>query len=104
MLNSIYDLEILHTLRNNAKYYIHGHSAGGTNPSLVEAMFFGRPILSFDVVYNRETTKNKAHYFTDANDLQELIRQGADNGKELKEIACKEYTWEKIAKEYEALY
>ena len=104
MLDSIYDLEILHTLRKNTKYYIHGHSAGGTNPSLVEAMFFGRPILSFDVVYNRETTKNKAHYYTNADDLLQLIEQGVDNGKELKQIASEEYTWSKIAKEYEALY
>ena len=104
LLNSIYDLDILYTLRKNTRYYIHGHSAGGTNPSLVEAMFFGRPILSFDVIYNRETTKNKAHYYTNADDLQQLIKQGVDNGKELKQIACEQYTWSKIAKEYEALY
>ena len=67
-------------------------------------MFFGRPILSYDVVYNRETTKNKAHYFTDADGLQQLIAQDVDNGKELKEVACEEYTWAKIAKQYEALY
>ena len=104
LFDSMYDLEILHTLRKNTKYYIHGHSAGGTNPSLVEAMFFGRPILSFDVIYNRETTKNKAHYYTNADDLQQLIKQGIDNGKDLKQIACEQYTWSKIAKEYEALY
>ena len=104
LLNSIYDLEILYTLRKNAKYYIHGHSAGGTNPSLVEAMFFGRPILSFDVVYNRETTQNKAHYYKNAQELTALIEQGVDNGKELKDVACKQYTWAQIAKEYEALY
>lgn len=104
LLNSIYDLDILYTLRKNTRYYIHGHSAGGTNPSLVEAMFFGRPILSFDVIYNRETTKNKAHYYSNADDLQQLIKQGIDNGKELKQIACEQYTWSKIAKEYEALY
>ena len=104
LLDSIYDLEILHSLRHNAKYYIHGHCAGGTNPSLVEAMFFGCPILSFDVVYNRETTQNKAHYYSNAEELTALIAQGVDNGKELKEVACEEYTWAKIAKEYEALY
>jgi glycosyltransferase involved in cell wall biosynthesis len=104
LLDSIYDLEELYTLRKNAEYYIHGHSAGGTNPSLVEAMHFGRPILAFDVVYNRETTKGKAAYFTDANDLLQLISKNVDNGKVLKEIACEEYTWAKIAKEYEALY
>ena len=104
LLDSIYDLDILYTLRKNTKYYIHGHSAGGTNPSLVEAMFFGRPILSFNVIYNRETTKNKAHYYSNADDLQQLIKLGVDNGKELKQIACEQYTWSKIAKEYEALY
>ncbi len=104
LLDSIYDLDILYTLRKNTKYYIHGHSAGGTNPSLVEAMFFGRPILSYDVVYNRETTKNKAHYFTAADELLALIGQGVDNGKELKEVACKQYTWAQIARQYEALY
>ena len=104
LFDSMYDLEILHTLRKNTKYYIHGHSAGGTNPSLVEAMFFGRPILSFDVIYNRETTKNKAHYYTNADDLLQLIEHGVDNGKELKQIASEEYIWSKIAKEYEALY
>ena len=104
LLDSIYDLGILYTLRKNAKYYIHGHSAGGTNPSLVEAMFFGRPILAFDVIYNRETTKNKAHYYKNAEELTALIEQGVDNGKELKQTASEEYTWSKIAKEYEALY
>jgi glycosyltransferase involved in cell wall biosynthesis len=67
-------------------------------------MHFGRPILAFDVVYNRETTKGKAAYYTNANDLLQLISKNVDNGKVLKEIACKEYTWAKIAKEYEALY
>ena len=104
MLDSIYDLDILHTLRNNTKFYIHGHSAGGTNPSLVEAMFFGRPILAFDVIYNRETTKEKAHYYKSIEELQRLIELCIDNGKELKDIAQEHYTWAKIASEYEALY
>ena len=104
LLDCIYDLEILYTMRHNAKYYIHGHSAGGTNPSLVEAMFFGQPILAYDIIYNRETTKNKAHYYKNAEELTALIANGVDNGMELKEIACEEYTWDKIAKQYEALY
>ncbi len=53
LLDAIYDLGVLYTLRANAEMYVHGHSAGGTNPSLVEAMFFGCPILCYDVVYNR---------------------------------------------------
>ncbi len=56
IVDAIYDLDVLYTLRVNAGMYIHGHSAGGTNPSSVEAMHFGMPILACDVVYNRETT------------------------------------------------
>lgn len=62
-LDAIYDLDVLYALRSNAGFYVHGHSAGGTNPSLVEAMFFGCPILAYDVVYNRETTQGQAYYF-----------------------------------------
>ena len=104
LLESIYDLDILYTLRKNTRFYIHGHSAGGTNPSLVEAMFFGRPILSFDVIYNRETTGNKAHYYKSIEELQELVSQKVDNGKVLQKIAQERYTWAQIASEYEALY
>lgn len=104
LLDSIYDLDILYTLRNNAAYYIHGHSAGGTNPSLVEAMFFGRPILAYDVIYNRETTQQKADYYNNAQELQELIEKGVDNGDALKAVACEQYTWATIAKQYETLY
>lgn len=63
LLSPIYDVKVLNVLRSHCCYYIHGHSAGGTNPSLVEAMFFNKPILAYDVIYNRETTENKADYF-----------------------------------------
>ena len=104
VLDSIYDLEILYTLRKNTKCYIHGHSAGGTNPSLVEAMFFGRPILAYDVIYNRETTMHMADYYKNSEELQRLIENNADNGTDMRKVADIHYTWEKIAKEYEALY
>ena len=104
LLSSIYDLKILYTLRNNALYYIHGHSAGGTNPSLVEAMFFGRPILAYDVVYNRETTHGNAYYFKCSEDLQALIEQEGLKGEVLRRTAQEHYLWKNIAKEYEELY
>lgn len=108
LLNPIYDLKTLYALRKNCKAYIHGHSAGGTNPSLVEAMFFNIPIIAYDVVYNRETTENKALYFSDSdtlvyslkqNDL--LLKQCAEN---MYEIANRRYKWNIIAKQYEELY
>ena len=63
LLDPIYDQVKLDKLRSNCLVYIHGHSAGGTNPSLVEAMYLGRPVIAFDVSYNCVTTENKALYF-----------------------------------------
>lgn len=99
-----YDLDTLYALRSHAAMYIHGHSAGGTNPSLVEAMFFGKPILAFDVIYNRATTDEQAYYFKDCDDLLKLINQDELNGDEMRTVAQKQYTWKKIASQYEALY
>lgn len=99
-----YDLDTLYVLRSNAKEYIHGHSAGGTNPSLVEAMFFGKPILAFDVLYNRATTCEKAYYFKNTEELVSLLSQEDLNGKAMHEIAQEQYTWKIIASQYEALY
>ena len=100
----IYDIDILYALRKNAGIYIHGHSAGGTNPSLVEAMFFGCPILCFDVVYNRASTQDKAYYWKDVEDLVELLQYKDLRGDDMKVIAHKEYTWQTIASQYELLY
>lgn len=105
MLKPIYQLDILNVLRRNAKFYIHGHSAGGTNPSLVEAMYFGRPIFAFDVVYNRETTENKADYFKTVDELRNLVNKQMEvfdrNADSMLEIASRRYRWSIIARKYE---
>lgn len=104
MVGAVYDLDVLYTLRSNAKVYIHGHSAGGTNPSLVEAMFLGCPIFAYDVIYNRETTKNSAYYFKDSSGLIKLLAINNPDGSKMKIIAEQLYTWKIIAEQYEALY
>lgn len=104
MIDAVYDLDELYALRNQCSCYIHGHSAGGTNPSLVEAMFFNKPILTYDVVYNRETTENKAYYFKNKEQLIELLHRKNKKGDTMREIAERRYVWECIAKQYEALY
>lgn len=104
IVDPVYDLDTLHCLRSNAGYYIHGHSAGGTNPSLVEAMFFGCPILCYDVVYNRETTNHEAYYWKNADELLQLLKRTDLNGKPMMDFATTHYTWKRIAKQYEALY
>lgn len=99
-----YDLDVLYSLRASAKVYVHGHSAGGTNPSLVEAMFFGKPIVAFDVIYNRATTDNKAYYFKKSADIVELLQSGDLEGDSMKVLAESKYTWKQIAAQYESLY
>ena len=99
-----YNLDTLYALRSHAGMYIHGHSAGGTNPSLVEAMFFGKPIIAFDCIYNRSTTHQKAYYFKDSEELVKIVQEAHLDGTAMKEVASHEYTWGKIASQYEALY
>ena len=104
LLDPIYDIQTLYVLRANTSLYVHGHSAGGTNPSLVEAMFFGCPILCYDVVYNRASTQEKAYYWKSEEDLVNLLQSDGLDGTMMKKIAESEYTWRKITSSYEALY
>ena len=108
MLDSIDDLGKLKTLRAGASLYVHGHKAGGTNPSLVEAMHFAKPILAFDCSFNRATTEDKALFFADADELLSLIRTTAGPlaetiGQSMLEIAQRRYTWNVVAQEYFSL-
>lgn len=108
LLDPIYDQSTLDMIRGNAFLYIHGHSAGGTNPSLVEAMYLGLPIFSYGVTYNRTTTENKARYFYNEDELINLINntqiaEVKSIGNTMKEIAYRRYTWKTIADKYRAL-
>jgi glycosyltransferase involved in cell wall biosynthesis len=105
LLDPIYDLGILRTLRGNAALYVHGHSAGGTNPSLVEMMHFGLPVLAFDCVFNRYTTDGKAIYFANVEQLTEYVGsldagKAARVGAEMLRIARERYTWDAIGTAY----
>lgn len=105
LLDPIFEPEELNTLRSNCTLYVHGHSAGGTNPSLVEAMYLARPILAFDVVYNRITTQQKALYFSEAADISRVLSaleqyDLAELSATMKRIADKMYLWSRIASLY----
>lgn len=107
LLDPIYDPNVLDQMRCNCMLYIHGHSAGGTNPSLVEAMNLGLPILAYDVIYNRETTMNKALFFNSKDSLSRLVDtidlQSINTiGSNMSQIAKKYYTWDRIARQYAA--
>lgn len=105
LFDPIYDQEQLDEIRANCFIYIHGHSAGGTNPSLVEAMYLGLPVMAFDCPYNRATMEGKGVYFKRSEDLKEIIKSIPiltlmDMGEELRMIASRRYTWEVISLKY----
>lgn len=108
IIDPVYDIEALFELRSQCKGYVHGHSAGGTNPSLVEAMQFGMPIYVFDCNFNRYTTNNSALYFNTEVVLRQLIERhddsAVDSGLKMKRIAIEKYQWCSIVDKYEALF
>ena len=104
----LYDQVRLHALRTQAEAYVHGHSAGGTNPSLVEAMHAGMPVMAYDIDYNRHTTHNEAIYWQDVTELTERIRLTTDAvltqiAIRMAEIAYQHYKWSFIIKQYEEI-
>lgn len=106
LLAPIYEPNELNTLRSNCSVYIHGHSAGGTNPSLVEAMHLGLPIIAFDVIYNQVTTEFSGAYFkTKASLVSQLLTLSnldlQQLGSTMKSIADRRYTWAHISQKYE---
>lgn len=95
----IYDQNILCVLRESCEVYIHGHSVGGTNPSLVEMLFYDCRILCFDVSYNRSTAGNCAIYFTDPISLSAAISEAPALIFLRNEVRIK-YAGSAIAKDY----
>jgi glycosyltransferase involved in cell wall biosynthesis len=111
LLDPIYEQACLDELRSNCCLYIHGHSVGGTNPSLVEAMSLGLCVVVFNVEYNIETTENCAIYFNSTADLIKILTDYCNNKIEtysyketMKEIAQRRYTWDMITDKYAGVF
>jgi glycosyltransferase involved in cell wall biosynthesis len=109
-LGAIYDPDEVAALRFHSSGYLHGHTVGGTNPSLVEAMAAGNAVLAHDNAYNRWVADAGALYFETADDasarIGEIIgdstlrrRLGAASRKRHAE----EFTWEHVAGQYQEL-
>ncbi|WP_419254479.1 DUF1972 domain-containing protein [Caulobacter sp. ErkDOM-YI] len=98
------------SLRFYARGYFHGHTVGGTNPSLVEAMAAGNPVFAHENVYNRWVAQAAATYFTDEHDLAASISALLKNPAQLEAMSeaalrrfAEEFTWDHVASQYEAI-
>ena len=102
LLDPVYDLQILAAVREHSIGYIHGHSVGGTNPSLVEALFHTDKLLSYDCVFNKSTLSGVGSYFKNSDDLFNLLRyrnSGLIEKNELAELREK-YKWTHVISSY----
>lgn len=109
-LGGIWDQDLLDALYAGALTYVHGHSVGGTNPSLLRAMGAGTATLAWDVVFNREVLGETGRFFGDAQALARLLEAAeadtgaeADRGTAARKRAAERYVWDDVARAYERL-
>ena len=111
-LGGLYDQGLLDQLYANARTYIHGHSVGGTNPSLLRAMGAGAPVLAFDCEFNREVTADRAFFWSEAESLATVLDEIAEGEAEeqLAEFSqagrqrvAEHYQWDSVTDDYEAM-
>ena len=105
----VWDQDLLDQLYANCATYLHGHSVGGTNPSLLRAIGAGAPTTAFDVNFNREVVQDSALYFRTAEDVAAQIEHAerfpeetAQRGEQARILAYR-YDWDDVAASYEAL-
>ncbi|MGB3772592.1 MAG: glycosyltransferase [Rhodococcus sp. (in: high G+C Gram-positive bacteria)] len=108
-LGHVSDDDALFALWENAGAYFHGHSVGGTNPALVQAMACGAPTVARDTPYNREVLGEFAEYVEPTSDAivrgLEKVLTDSDRQDELGAGAMlrarERYTWERVCKAYD---
>lgn len=106
----VYDKEKLDSLRHFSKIYFHGHSVGGTNPSLLEAMACKCNIAAHENEFNRAILDNQTFYFSNPGEIKNIIDEPASESLEHTrknmniERIKKLYTWDKINNDYERVF
>lgn len=109
-VGTVYDQELLKFIRENAFAYLHGHSVGGTNPSLLEALGSTKVNLLYNVGFNKEVGEEGALYWNKCpGSLAKLLEKTSNMseetkdklGKAAKERIVNNYSWEKIVNDYE---
>lgn len=109
-VGTVYDKDLLKYIRENAFGYIHGHSVGGTNPSLLEALADTKLNLLYGVGFNKEVGEDGALYWSKTpgflkdllNRVDKLTNKQIENlGNKAQQRVVEEYSWKKIVEEYE---
>lgn len=110
LMGGVWDQQLLDQMYAHAVTYVHGHSVGGTNPSLLRAMGAGAPVLAYDVSFNRDVLDRSGRFFDCVGGLAAHLSAAemfqvanAELGRELQRRAKQLYTWERVADEYEKL-
>ena len=110
-INGVYDQNKLAVIRKNAYLYIHGHSVGGTNPSLIEALSLTDLNILYDVNFNRYAGENSCLYFKEDNSLTKLLNNKImldsvrkEKGKLAKDIVKNNFTWDIIIDKYKEIF
>ncbi|MCS2892492.1 DUF1972 domain-containing protein [Parabacteroides faecis] len=111
-IGGVYEPEKLKALRIYSVAYLHGHSVGGTNPSLLEALGAGNIVIGHDNPFNREVTENREFYFSSSEECAKAIEKvdmlSLNAREELKSYAIKRimnyYNWDRIADKYYMLF
>lgn len=106
---AIFDTEIVDALRFHARVYLHGHTVGGTNPSLVEALWAGNPVLAHDNPFNRWTAGEAGLFFSKAADCEQMIDRILSDDLFIERAqrlarrqAASHFNWNEILLAYEA--
>lgn len=110
LLGAVYDQGLLDALYHHASTYLHGHSVGGTNPSLLRAMGAGTAVIAFDVVFNREVLDEQGWYFRTPADVAAAVDAAESDGGDVaaasaavRRRAADAFSWDDVAATYEDL-
>ena len=111
-VGGIYDFKKLDSVRHFSKAYFHGHSVGGTNPSLLEAMAAGCFIFAHDNIFNRAVLKENAFYYPSADKVTEYLNRidTIAEGSKIQytarniEVIRNEYSWESLIDKHEKYF
>ena len=109
LLGGVFDQDLLDALYFHARTYVHGHSVGGTNPSLLRAMGAGTAVVAWDVTFNRETLDDLGWFFEDADEAERHF-SALEGDTEIpalaaavKERARAHFRWDDVTSAYEDL-